>query len=683
MKTFRLLLLLLFVSIEASGYAAAGTAVVDELIPRRLLFSPSSVLTPKLSPDGRQVAFIRNEAGRRTLWLGEVSAPADARQLGGDVKGIPLNCWWTPRGDLLVVQYAVDGARQLICHDLEQGTSRNLTPLAKVQARLERMSHLHPGKILVGLNDRDPRVSDMYVVDLVTAEREKVIDGTGVRRIFCDANFVPRVAERLRRDGGIDLLRRTDDGQWEELATLDVDHSNVSRTPGLGVKGAIGVDALGRHLYVVDNSDRDKSALMSIEISTGAAKPVVADRDADVRALAVVDRFTGDVLAVSSHFGKLRRLSVDRSIADDLKFLEGQFSEPVGLSGVSVNDNSWLIVPFDGGPVRYLAFDRRARTIRPLFSTQPELDDFAMAERSHHIVEARDGVRLPCQLYLPSGTDADADGLPDEPLPCLLYVHGGPHIPNPWDSWFTNRNLQLLANRGYGVVNVDYRGSGGYGKDILAKGFGEWGGGIQRDIVDVARWTVEAGIAPEGKVGIWGWSFGGLSTFAALSFTPDEFACGVSMYGLSDMELFARLASLGTGGAGARSRVGDTTTEEGRERLRAQSPIHFAADVTRPLLVTHGGKDRTAPKSHSDQMVAALKKNGKSVTYLVYPDEPHDYRQPQSWISFWAVAERFLHEHLGGRYEPYGDDLNDVRMEVVEGADLIPGLKSHLERSHS
>ena len=206
----------------------------------------------------------------------------------------------------------------------------------------------------------------------------------------------------------------------------------------------------------------------------------------------------------------------------------------------------------------------------------------------------------------------------------------------------------------------------------MRQGWREWGGDIQRDLVDLARWAVDRRIAQRERIGVWGWSFGGLSTFATLAFYPEEFACGMAMYGLSDLELFARRAGLLTSGVALR--VGDPKTASGRELLRRQSPVHFAERVTSPLLVTHGGKDRIAPKRHSDLFVAALQEHGKDVTYLIYPDEGHDYRRPESWISFWAVAERFLHEHLGGRFEPPGNDPRRANLQVAAGGELVPGL---------
>ncbi|MBX9791010.1 MAG: prolyl oligopeptidase family serine peptidase [Pirellulales bacterium] len=203
------------------------------------------------------------------------------------------------------------------------------------------------------------------------------------------------------------------------------------------------------------------------------------------------------------------------------------------------------------------------------------------------------------------------------------------------------------------------------------------GGKSQQDLVDLAHWAVDQHIAQPEKVGIWGWSFGGFSAFATLAFYPDEFACGVAMYGLSDLELFARrVIPLWRDTA---LRLGDPRTPDGLELLRRQSPLHSAERVTSPLLVTHGAKDVVCPKQQSDLFVSALEKHGKDVTYLVYPDEGHDYLQPQSWISFWAVAEQFLHKHLGGRFEPADDDFQGANLQVPAGGELIPELAPYAE----
>ncbi len=642
------------------------------LIPRRALFADADRPVAALSPDGQRIAYIEVQDTSRAAWVAPANNPKTRTRVQLLDQGQPQGLWWSADGQRLLVQQQVrDGVRVASC-DASGAAPVDLTPIPGVSARLERLSGKLPLHALVALNDRDPRVHDLWKIDLATAEKVLVIERKEFRNVYFDASYRPRVAEKLGPGGSLELLRRNDDDTWVPLRTLDVDRTNTQRTPGSGVQGIIGVDAAGGVLYLVDNTSRDKSALLAVELATGRETLLAADPDADLRPVAVVDRVKGHVLAGAAQFDRLRRYVVDEAVRGDFALLEKHFGGPIGTLAVSAQDRVWLVAPLDGGPVRYHVYDRSQKTVQLLFSTLRALDEFPLAKRSAHVATTRDGLRLPCHLYLPPGSDANGDGLPDAPLPTLLFVHGGPDAAYPWDSWLTNRCLQLLANRGYAALRVEFRGAGGFGKSFLEQGRREWGGKSQQDLVDVAHWAVDQRIAQREKLGIWGWSFGGLSTFATLAFYPDEFACGVAMYGLSDLELFARRTILFS--RDTAQRVGDPRTPEGLELLRRQSPLHAAERVTSPLLVTHGGKDVVVPKQHSDLFVAALEKHGKDVTYLVYPDEGHDYAQPESWLSFWAVAEQLLHQHLGGRCEPVAEDFKGVKLQVSAGEELMPEL---------
>lgn len=662
------------------GEAAGANASENELVSRRILFADANIPNAKLRPDGADVAFVRTNGAERTLWIGAVDNVAASTRIDADVPGTAMNMWWTGDGARLIVQRSVDNDVHLYSYTVASQAWINLTPLEKVQARFERMSASRPNECLIALNDRDAKVHDLCSVNIETGDRQRIFEAAGFTKVYTDGNFEPKVVERNGAKGVIELLRRKST-DWEVFWTFQPDETNPVRVPGAGVQSVVGVDASGRTLLVVDNVDRDKSALIAIDIESQETKVLIEDADADMRPIALLDRLTGEALGVSAYFGSLRRYALNPGIESELAEIRKQIGGDVGLVDISLSDKAWLIAPLDGGPIRFLAYNRESKTLVPLFSTQPELDAFTFAKRVPHVVTARDGLKLPLQLYLPPGADADGNGIPDKPLPTILYVHGGPMICNPWESWFTNRNFQLLANRRYAVLNVDFRGGGGYGREFQRKGWGEWGGEMQRDFVDIAHWATAQGIAPKEKIAIWGWSYGGLSAFACLSFFPDEFACGISMYGLSDMEAFVRRVSIGPNRQSVGERIGDASTESGRAKLQAQSPVRFAEKVTKPLLVTHGSKDFVVPKSQSDQMVKALEDHGKEVIYLVYPNEPHDYREASSWISFWAVAERFLHEHLGGRYEPYGDDLRIETMKLTKGQDQLPGLRDALPPS--
>jgi len=236
--------------------------------------------------------------------------------------------------------------------------------------------------------------------------------------------------------------------------------------------------------------------------------------------------------------------------------------------------------------------------------------------------------------------------------------------------------LQLLANRGYAVLRVEFRGAAGFGKRILNAGRREWGYKMQDDLLDAADWAVREGITTRDREGIWGWSYGGYATLRAMTAHPDRFTCGISLYGASDLStLPAQWSDHPADDQVYRDRVGDLRTPYGIAFLEASSPLYSAARLDRPLLIATGAKDLIVARQQSDDFVKAARKSRLQVTYLLYPDEGHDLEaSPESWISFFAVAEQFLHQQLGGRSEPIGDDLNHANLQILEGAQHIAGL---------
>jgi len=301
---------------------------------------------------------------------------------------------------------------------------------------------------------------------------------------------------------------------------------------------------------------------------------------------------------------------------------------------------------------------------------------------SSDLVPTRDGLKLPGDLYLPSWSRASRGKLLEHPLPMLLYVHGGPSVAYEWDNWLVNRTLQLLANRGYAVFRVEFRGVEGFGKRIREAGAKQWGRKMNDDLIDAVDWAVKQEITEKNRVGLWGWSYGGYATLAALTFTPDVFACGMAMYQPTDLQTMMETRS-GPFRTFWRRLVGDETTKDGQAQLHAQSPLYFTDRITKPLLITHGALDTNVPRNYSDDFVAAMKQHQKPVTYLIYGDEGHDYGRKENWISLFAVAERFFHEHLGGRYEPFSNDFAGSSMQVLAGEALIPELSAALKTRSS
>jgi dipeptidyl aminopeptidase/acylaminoacyl peptidase len=294
------------------------------------------------------------------------------------------------------------------------------------------------------------------------------------------------------------------------------------------------------------------------------------------------------------------------------------------------------------------------------------------------LIRSRDGLDLPSYYTLPAGEHLR----PAEPLALVLLVHGG-----PWarDEYGFNALHQWLANRGFAVLSVNFRGSTGFGKSFVNAGDLEWGRKMHDDLLDAVAWAVKEGIADASRVAIMGGSYGRYATLAGLAFTPAVFCCGVDIVGPSNLETL--LATIPPYWAAffenLARRVGDPRTEAGRGLLKARSPLYAAGDITKPLLIGQGANDPRVKQAESDQIIAAMRAKGLPVTYVLYPEEGHGFAEPANRIAFFAIAEAFLASHLGGRAEPIGNDFAAANFNVPEGAAAVPGLAAALKATAS
>jgi dipeptidyl aminopeptidase/acylaminoacyl peptidase len=295
------------------------------------------------------------------------------------------------------------------------------------------------------------------------------------------------------------------------------------------------------------------------------------------------------------------------------------------------------------------------------------------------VINSSDGLSLVSYYSLPVWSDKDGDGLPKNPLPTVLLVHGG-----PWsrDYWGFNNLHQLLANRGYAVMSVNYRGSTGFGKSFINAGDRQWGAKMHEDLIDAVNWSIETGIADPDRIAIMGGSYGGYAALAGLTFTPEVFVAAVDICGISNLTSFLHsvppywLPEIEK----EFRRVGDYRTDEGRAFLKERSPLTYVDRIQRPLLVGQGANDPRVKKNESDQIVQAMQAGGIPVTYLLYPDEGHGFVRPENKLAFYVVAETFLAEHLGGMYEPVGQAFENSSITVPAGAEEVPGLMEALQK---
>lgn len=655
--------------------ALATAAQQRSPIPRSALFADPPVTAIRLCPDGVHVGYLLPDSrGTTQLWMVEADRPDAPVQITADTS-VPL-VRWHPLFDnrhLLLVRHGEEGDR-LTLFDLASRTEVDRTPAAGSSIQIAALSPKLPDRVVVSVQNSTG--VQLLRVNLTDGSAEEIPGLDRFDQWLFDADLQPRAA-RGPAPGGFAHYRFTSEGP--EVINISSGFAEI-RSNGL-----VSVSSDGKQIYLIDNHGRDRAALKSVETRTGRERLLAEDSLADLLpGGATIDPVSGVPQAVVGYYVRMRRHILDPSISGDFERLRSVHPGDVSFVGQSLDGKRWLVRYMNGGPLDYYLYDRTTGEARFLFNDMPGLAGYQLATRRPLIVRARDGVSLPCDVYLPAGSDRDSNGVPDHPLPTVLYVHGGPWVGSEWNLWLVNRNFQLLADRGYAVIRTDFRGANGYGRTFMDAGDREWAGAMRRDLLDIAARAAKLGITDRSKTAMWGWSYGGYATFAALAMTPDSFACGISMYGVSDLARFESEHIERNGRAAIAewfTRVGDVTTPKGRELLRQHSPLTYVAKITKPLLVTHGSRDQMVPQEQSDTIVARLRELGRPVTYMIYPNEPHDYRRPESWESFWGVAERFLHEHLGGRYQPYTDEMARATVKVTTGAKFVQGLEEVVGRN--
>jgi len=365
---------------------------------------------------------------------------------------------------------------------------------------------------------------------------------------------------------------------------------------------------------------------------------------------------------------RMRWQVIDPRFTADLRVLRAATPGDLHFTSASFDGRKLVVyIEHDVASPRYALYDRDARRFRPLFPARRRLDRLPLRPLEPVVIRARDGLRIPCYLTLPEREARN--------VPMVLDIHGGPYFR---DEWGFNATHQWLANRGYAVLSLNYRGSTGFGKAFVAAADREWGGKMHDDLIDAVDWAVARGVADPRRVGFYGASYGGYAALTAATRTPDVFACIVDIFGIANLLTFmAAIPPYWTPWFKVwKKRLGDPDTAEGRAFLVERSPLTYIDRAFRPILIAQGLEDVRVTRAESEQIVAALRRRRVPVTYITFRDEGHGFARPENHIAFRAVTEAFLAKHLGGRSEPLdrAQDFRGSSLVVEEGADLVPGL---------
>ncbi len=607
------------------------------LVPRQVLFGNPERVSPRISPDGKRLAWIAPDDGVLNVWVGQVGADLDqAKAVTEDRdRGIRSFFWAHDNRHLLFIQdVGGDEDWRLFDVDLETRTIRDLTPFDAVQARVEDSDKRFPDTILVGLNKDNPELHDVYRLDLPSGGLEKIVENPGFIGFLADVDFKVRAGLAPLPDGGMVLkVRDTEDSEWRTLLEYGQDDSLTTEPV------AFTLDGTG--LWMVSSVGANAGRLVRLDIATGETTVIAEDPLYDVAGVRLHPD-TREPQAVTYIKERASYEILDPEITDDAAVLFAVDPGDLSLTGQDDADRTWLAAYMnDDGPVRYYAYDRDSKRATFLFAHQPALSEYTLAKMEPFSYTARDGLTIHGYLTFPPGRGRTH-------LPTVLNVHGG-----PWarDTWGYDPEAQWLANRGYLSVQVNFRGSTGYGKDFVNAGDKEWGAKMHDDLLDAVDWVVGQGHADRTRVAIYGGSYGGYAALAGAAFTPDVFACAVDIVGPSNLKTLIEsippywapmIAQFHT-------RVGNPETEE--EFMWERSPLSKAGDIRIPLLIAQGANDPRVKQAESEQIVAVLQDKGIDHEYMLFPDEGHGFAKPENRLKFYAAAERFLAKHLGGRYE--------------------------------
>jgi dipeptidyl aminopeptidase/acylaminoacyl peptidase len=649
--------------------AAAGTDTnskkqnvdvgVVPLIPRDVLFGNPKYASPTLSPDGKYLAYLAPslDLGVLNVWVRDTYAAATARQITNDTaRGIRSVTWAEDCRHVLYMQdhegdenfhlWAVDA----ITNSTSQLplTARELTPGPNVKASSVITNKRYPNELLVATNQRDPSQFDMYRCHLPTGQLALDTQNPGdvVGWGAEDESFTVRMASVRNQDDSSNTVRVRDScgssnnsSEWRDLITFPY-----------GEEGSF-VDFCmdgGSSCYITSTLGRETKALLRVDLKTGAVIEEVSQNDkCDVRGI-TLDQDTKAVRAVTFNYARTERVFFDPELDRDYAVLESMkpAGSEVGIASRTRDEKLWVVVfSRSDGPSEYVLYDQVNKTTTPLFVSRPELLNYQLQMMEDVRIKARDGLELVGYL---TRTASDDKG---EKAPLILLVHGG-----PWarDFWGYSPQAQWFANRGYSVLQVNFRGSTGYGKSFLHKGDKQWGvGDMQHDLTDSVQWAIEQGIADQDRICIYGGSYGGYACLAGLAFTPDLYACGVDIVGPSNVKtlLDSIPAYWGPLRNGMLLKIGDVDSdEEFNEKI---SPLFHIDNIKAPLMIGQGANDPRVKQTEADQIAFSMHEKGIPVEYVLYPDEGHGFARPDNRIDFNGRVELFLEKHLGGRSETF------------------------------
>ena len=611
------------------------------LIPKQILFGNPVKAKPTISPDGTKIAYIAPYNNVLNIWIGSLDQDTvtyEKEPITRDTNRGITNYFWSHDGASFYYTQDKDGDENTLLYQVTIATKEVLllTDFKDVRVGLLDYDHHVLGKMLLEINATDARYHDVYELDTVTKKLTLIEKNPGpVVAWVPDNNFIIRAVLSITKSGDYALMVRPDtQSPWKELRTWSVD--DVS---GVGI---IGFAADNITLYMRDSKDTNTSCICSLNTQTGAFSVILEDPEYDIDSDILVNHETHEIQALATIKDRLTWTILDPAVSDDFKHIAALDHGDFSITSTDISQNIYIVLfEKDNGPVAYWLYNRVTKKGEFLFYNKPAFNTYKLASTEPIRFEARDGLVIHGYITYPVGVER-------KNLPLVVNVHGGPWVR---DTWGYNPEVQWLANRGYAVLKVNYRGSTGYGKKFQNAGNREWSGKMHTDLLDGINYIESQGTINPKKVGIFGGSYGGYAALVGATFTPDVFACAVDIVGPSNIVTLINSTPPYWENALKQfyQRVGHPVKD--KAFLESCSPLFKVDAIKIPILIAQGANDPRVKQAEAEQIVAALVAKNLPHTYMLFPDEGHGFTKPENRIKFYTEAEKFLAEHLGGRQE--------------------------------
>lgn len=653
----------------------AQIAEFDKMVPlidREIFFDTPEISGAQLSPDGNWVSFMKEYNGITNIWVKKFDEAFDqAKPLTDNERPIGGYFWSDDSKYILFVKdskgdenyniYAVDPTAEAQV-DTGVPTSRNLTPMKDVRISIYMVSKKDPNIMMVGINNRDKAWHDLYKLNISTGALELLYENNNrITGWDFDWDENPRLAYRTNEAGHSEILRIDENNKFTKIYETNLKEQAY----------VAGWDKNNEKMYLISNKgDVNLSTLYLMDPNTLEIIELESDplNKVDFGSMFIDDN-TRDIIYTSYTYDKKKRLWRDKNWEKMFKKLQKRFKgKEIGFSSFT-KDYKQMLISVGGDIFAYETYYYNSDTgdLIYQYTSRPRLKEVEkyLAPMKPITFKSSDGLEIPAYLTIPYG-------MLEKNLPLVVLVHGGPK--GPRDYWGYNPYAQMLANRGYAVLQPNFRASGGYGKAFLNAGDKEWGRLMQDDVTWGVKYLIDKGIVNKNKVAIMGGSYGGYATLAGLTFTPDLYACGVDIVGPSN--LLTLLESVPPYWEAFKKSlyemVGDPNTEEGKKLMKERSPLFHVNNIVKPLLIVQGVNDPRVKQAESDQIVVAMRDSGKEVAYLLADDEGHGYRKPVNRMAMWASAEKFLAKHIGGRYqESMPEDVKKRLGEITQDVSKV------------